>query len=412
MPDKLNIQDLDLRGKKVLIRVDYNVPLENSKITDDTRIRETLPTIQYTLDRGGIPILMSHLGRPKGQPDPHLSLAPCANRLSELLKKPVKMASDCCGGEVEKLVSRLKSGDIVLLENLRFHVGEENPSKEPSFVSALAKLGDVYVDDAFGCAHRPHASIVEITDFFPDRSAAGFLMQKELTYLGSTLLNPKRPFYAVLGGAKISTKFRVLESLMQKADVLLIGGAMANTFLKSEEVEIGDSLFERDFIPVARELLDVSIQPHCRIILPVDLVVADAINSKANTKIVSVSEGVPKGYKAVDIGPQTVQRYSDELQKAATVFWNGPLGIFECAPFAKGTNGIAKTVANLSSAITIVGGGDSIAAIEQFGLTDQITHISTGGGASLEFIEFGTLPGIEALSNKKVNNVLVGTDNK
>ncbi len=223
-----------------------------------------------------------------------------------------------------------------------------------------------------------------------------------MAYLGSSLLNPKRPFYAVLGGAKISTKFRVLESLMQKTEVLLIGGAMANTFLKSEEVEIGDSLFERDFIPVTRELLDVSIQPHCRIMLPVDLIIADEINPGANVKVVSISDGVPKGFKAVDIGPQTIQRYSEELQKAATVFWNGPLGIFECPPFAKGTNAIAKTIANLSSAITIVGGGDSIAAIEQAGLADKITHLSTGGGASLEFIEFGTLPGIQALSSKKI----------
>lgn len=402
MSDKLSIQDLDLKGKKVLIRVDFNVPMENGKITDDARIRATLPTIQYALEQGGIPILMSHLGRPNGQPDPHLSLAPCAKRLAELLKKPVKMAPDCCGNEVEKVVNELNLGDVLLLENLRFHPGEENPEKEPSFVSALAKLGDVYIDDAFGCAHRSHASIVEITGFFPESSAAGFLLQKEMAYLGSSLLNPKRPFYAVLGGAKISTKFRVLESLMQKTEVLLIGGAMANTFLKSEEVEIGDSLFERDFIPVARELLDVSIQPHCRIMLPVDLIIADEINPGANVKVVSISDGVPKGFKAVDIGPQTIQRYSEELQKAATVFWNGPLGIFECPPFAKGTNAIAKTIANLSSAITIVGGGDSIAAIEQAGLADKITHLSTGGGASLEFIEFGTLPGIQALSSKKI----------
>lgn len=401
MPEKLSIQDLDLQGKKILIRVDFNVPLEKGKITDDTRIRASLPTIQYALENGGILILMSHLGRPRGQPSSQLSLAPCAKHLSELLKKPVKMAPDCCGEEVEEMVKTLKLGDILLLENLRFHAGEENPEKEPAFVSALAKLGDVYVDDAFGCAHRSHASIVEITEFFPGRAAAGFLLQNELNYLGSTLLNPKRPFYAVLGGAKISTKFRVLESLMQKAEVLLIGGAMANTFLKSEEVDIGDSLYEKDFIPVARELLDVSIRPHCRVILPIDLVVAEAIQSKANYKIVSVSEGVPKGYKAVDIGPKTVEKYSEELSKAATVFWNGPLGVFECPPFDKGTNAIAKTIANLPSATTIVGGGDSIAAIEKIGLADQITHISTGGGASLEFIEFGTLPGIEALSEKK-----------
>lgn len=408
MPDKLSIQDLNLKGKRVLIRVDFNVPLENGRITDDTRIRASLPTIQYTLEQGGIPVLMSHMGRPNGQADPHLSLAPCAKRLAELLKRPVKMAPDCCGSEVEKIVNELKAGDLLLLENLRFHVGEENPEKEPSFVSALAKLGDVYIDDAFGCAHRAHASIVEITDFFSGRSAAGFLLQKEITYLGSTLLNPKRPFYAVLGGSKISTKFRVIESLMQKAEVLLVGGAMANTFLKSEEMEIGDSLYERDFIPVARELLDISIQPYCRIMLPIDLVVANEINPNAEIKVVSIKEGVPKDYKSVDIGPQTIQRYSAELQKAATVFWNGPLGIFECQPFAKGTNAIAETIANLTSAVTVVGGGDSLAAIEQAGLSHRITHLSTGGGASLEFVEFGTLPGIEALSNKNDNKITVG----
>lgn len=399
MPDKLTIQDLNLRGKRALIRVDFNVPLENGRITDDTRIRESLPTIQYVLDHGGIAILMSHLGRPKGGVDPKLSLAPCAKRLSELLKKPVKMAPQCCGEEVEELSALLKPGDLLLLENLRFHPGEENPINEPTFVSSLAKLGDVYIDDAFGSAHRSHASIVALAEFFPGQAAAGFLMQKEISYLGSALLHPKRPFYAVLGGAKISTKFRVLESLMQKAEVLLIGGAMANTFLKSEEIEMGDSLYEKDFIPVARELLDISIKPHCRIMLPIDLVVADKIDPNARIKTVMVKDGVPQGFKAVDIGPRTVQCYIEELKKAQTVFWNGPLGIFECSPFAKGTHEIAQAVAQLS-AVTIVGGGDSVAAIEQTGLADRISHLSTGGGASLEFVEWGTLPGIEVLSHK------------
>lgn len=401
MLDKLSVRDLDLKGKKVLIRVDFNVPLEKGSITDDTRIRESIPTIKYVLEAGGIPILMSHLGRPKGHVDPQLSLAPCAKRLSELLQKPVKMAKECCGPTVEEIAAQLKPGEILLLENVRFHPGEENPVKEPTFVSSLAKLGDVYINDAFGSSHREHASVVGITKFFPGRAAAGFLLEKEIAYLGSTLLNPERPFCAVVGGAKISSKFRVLESLMKKADILLIGGAMANTFLKSEEIEIGDSLYEREFIPVARELLDISIQPKCKIILPIDLVVAQEINPKAKTRVVTIKEGVPKGFKALDIGPQTIQLYTAELKKAATVFWNGPLGVFECPPFAKGTHEIAKAIANLS-AITIVGGGDSVAAIEQAGLADKVKHLSTGGGASLEFVEYGTLPGIEALSNKEI----------
>ncbi len=399
MSSKLTIQDLDLKNKKILIRVDFNVPLDNGYITDDKRIVESLPTIKYVIEQGGIPILMSHLGRPKAF-DASLSLAPCARRLSELLKRPVKMATECCGPEVEKIVASLQSGDILMLENLRFHSGEENPAQEPGFASSLARLGDLYINDAFGSAHRSHASVVPITKFFPDCAAAGFLLQKEIEYLGLTLVNPQRPFYAILGGSKISTKFRVLESLMQKADVLLIGGAMANTFLASEEINMGDSLYEKEFIPVARELLDISIHPRCRIVLPVDLVVADKIEPKAKTKIISVKQGVPKGYKAVDIGPKTIDMYAKELQKAATLFWNGPLGVFECPLFANGTHAIAKVVAELS-ATTIVGGGDSLAAIEQAGLGDKVNHLSTGGGATLEFIEKGTLPGIDALSNCK-----------
>lgn len=398
MSEKLSITDLNLKGLRVLVRVDFNVPMENEKITDDARIRAAIPTIQYVIDQGGLPILMSHMGRPGGNINSKLSLAPCAIRLASLIERPVKMASSCCGSEVEHLVNNLKPGDVLLLENLRFHPGEEDPKKEPTFVSSLAKLGDVYIDDAFGCAHRPHASIVPITKFFPGKAAAGFLMKKEINYLGSTLLHPKRPFYALLGGSKISTKFRVIEALMKEADVLLIGGAMANTFLKSEETAMGNSLYEKEFIPVAREILDVSIQPHCRIILPVDLVIAKKIDSKEAPKIISVKQGVPDGYMALDIGPETVKIYSEELKKAATVFWNGPMGVFETPPFDKGTNNLAQAVANLK-ATTIVGGGDSLAAVEKTGLADRISHLSTGGGASLEYIEFGTLPGVEALSN-------------
>lgn len=401
MGKKLSIQDLGLKNKKVLIRVDFNVPIENGQITDDTRIRASLPTIQYALDKGGAVILMSHLGRPKGgKPTSEYSLAPCAKRLGELLGKPVKMAPDCVGAEVEKMAKDLKPGDILLLENLRFHKGEEHPEEEPNFTESLARLGDVYINDAFGTAHRAHASTALITQFFPGKTAAGFLMEKEMQYLGTALLNPTRPFYAILGGAKISTKFKVIEALMRKADALLIGGAMAYTFFKAEKIPIGNSLHEDEFLSVARQLLDVGSQGRCRLMLPVDLVVARKIDENAEKRVINVKEGIPDGFEGVDIGPDTVELYANELKKAATVFWNGPLGVFECPPFAKGTDAIAHVLAQLD-ATTIIGGGDSVAAIEKTGLTDKISHISTGGGASLEYIEFGQLPGIEALSDKK-----------
>ncbi len=400
MVDKLSIRDLDLKNKKALIRVDFNVPIENGRITDDSRIRAALPTIQYVLDQGGSAILMSHLGRPKAKPDLQFSLAPCAKRLSELLNRPVQMAPDCQGPEVERLASELKPGEVLMLENLRFHPGEEKPEEEPAFVSSLANLGDVYINDAFGTAHRAHASTTTIAQFFPGKAAAGFLIEKEIAYLGSTLLNPKRPFCAILGGAKISTKFKVIEVLMQKADVLLIGGAMANTFFKAEDISIGSSLVENDFLGVARELMDISTQSRCRLLLPIDLVITRQIQPEAEMQIIKVKNGIPEGFKAVDIGPETIQLYSQEIQKASTIFWNGPLGVFECPPFDQGTNAIAKVLADLKTATTIVGGGDSVAAVEHVGVADRMSHISTGGGASLEYIEFGELPGIEALSNK------------
>lgn len=399
MVDKLSVKDLDFKGKKALIRVDFNVPLENGQITDDTRIRASLPTIQYVLDQGGAVILMSHLGRPKSQPDSQFSLVPCAKRLSELLKRPVQMAPDCCGLDVQKMVQQLKAGDVLLLENLRFHKGEEKPEEEPSFVNSLAELGDVYINDAFGTAHRAHASTTLIAQFFPDKAAAGFLLEKEIAYLGATLLNPKRPFCAILGGAKISTKFKVIETLMQKADVLLIGGAMAYTFLKAEDIPVGHSLVENDFLGVARQLMGVSEQSRCRLILPIDLVVAREIDSQTEKRIVKVIEGIPEGFQGVDIGPETIDLYAQEIKQATTVFWNGPLGVFECPPFDNGTNAIAKILAE-SAATTIVGGGDSAAAVEKAGVAYRMSHISTGGGASLEYIEFGKLPGIEVLTNK------------
>lgn len=400
MGQKLSIKKLELQGKKALIRVDFNVPMENGQITDDTRIRAALPTIQYALDQGAAVILLSHLGRPKG-PSPELSLAPCAKRLSELLKRPVEMAPNCHGQAVAEKAAALKPGQLLMLENLRFHPGEEHPEQEPDFVAGLADLRDVYIDDAFGCAHRPHASIVPITTFFPGKAAAGLLLEKEIAYLGATLADPKRPFYAILGGSKVSTKFKVIEALMKKADVLLIGGGMAYTFLKVQGFAIGDSLFEPEYEGVAREILDVGQQSRCRIILPTDIVITQKIEKGAPSKVVDVKAGIPPGFEGVDIGPKTILAYDKELQNAATIFWNGPLGVFECPPFDRGTFQIAQTLAE-SSATTIVGGGDSAAAIEMAGFTDSISHISTGGGAALEYIEFGTLPGIEALSDMPI----------
>ncbi len=364
------------------------------------RIRASLPTIQYILDHGGAVILMSHLGRPKDKVTPELSLAPCAARLSQLLHKPVAMASDCIGSDVVNRVAKLKAGEILLLENLRFHRGEEHPEEDPDFVKQLASLGDVYVNEAFGSAHRAHASTAVITEYFPGKAAAGFHMQEEMNYIGSALLNPKRPFYAILGGAKISSKFGVIKALMKKADTLLIGGAMTYTFLKAKGVGVGSSLYEEDFVQAAKEILNEASRSSCRLLLPEDIVVAKEIKPDAPNKVVKSQEGIPDGYEGVDIGPETIQRYSKEIQKAATVFWNGPVGVFECPPFNKGTVAIARALADCS-AVKIVGGGDSLAAVEAAGVADRMDHLSTGGGASLEYIEFGKLPGIEALSEKR-----------
>lgn len=399
MFSKLSIRDLDFRGKKVLVRVDFNVPLDkNLHITDDSRIRASLPTIRYILDHGGSVILMSHLGRPKEKPAPEFSLAPCAARLAQLLKKPVKMASDCIGSAVNEMVDELKPGDVILLENLRFHKGEEHPESDPSFVKQLASLGDVYVNDAFGTAHRAHASTAVINKYFNGRSAAGLLMEKEISSLGSVLFNPKRPFYAILGGAKISTKFGVIKSLMKKADALLIGGGMAYTFLKAKGLPIGNSLYEEEFIESARDILETAKRSNFRLLLPDDFVIVEQIKAEAPSKIVKAQQGIPSGYEGVDIGPETVRRYTEEINKAATVFWNGPLGVFECPPFDRGTKQIAEALAS-SQALKIVGGGDSVSAVEAAGVADKMDHLSTGGGASLEYIEFGTLPGIESLSD-------------
>lgn len=396
---KLSLKDLDVKNKKILMRVDFNVPLDKrGLISDDTRIQASLPSIEYVLDQGGSLILMSHLGRPKGKKAAEFSLAPCAKRLSELLNRPVEMASDCVGPQVESLVKRLHPGDVLLLENLRFHKGEESPEQEPEFANQLAKLGEAYVNDAFATAHRAHASTYNVPKLFKDKAAAGFLMEKEIEFLGNLLLQPKRPFCAVIGGAKISTKIGVLKALLQKVDTLLIGGAMAYTFMKAQGVSIGSSLCEEEFVDEAREILKESQKSRAKLLLPVDHVIAESLEETASTRIVDNSAGIPEGYRGVDIGPKTIEEFFTPLKKAATVFWNGPMGVFEVAKFATGTTAMAEILANLP-ATTIVGGGDSIAALQNAGVIDKINHVSTGGGASLEFIEYGTLPGIETLTD-------------
>jgi len=393
MTHKLTLSDLSLNGKKVLIRVDFNVPLDQAgNITDDSRIQAAIPTIKHVLDQNGAVILMSHLGRPKGKKSPEFSLSICAKELSEILNRNVIMAPDCIGEEVEKLSRELEPGQILLLENLRFHQAEEHPEDDPSFARNLSKLADFYINDAFGTAHRAHSSTEVITQYFSNRAAAGFLLQKEIEFLGKTLQNPKRPFYAIIGGAKVSTKIGVLKALLAKVDGLLIGGAMAYTFLKAKNIEIGNSLFEEDFLGEAKELLQ-----NKKLILPEDHLVADQISASAETKVVTNGEGIPPGTQGVDIGPATIIRYQEILQNAATVLWNGPLGVFEIEPFSKGTYAIAETLAE-SDAITVIGGGDSVSAIQKSGLASRFSHLSTGGGASLEYIESGKLPGIEALS--------------
>lgn len=388
---KMTLKNLSLKGKRVLMRVDFNVPMEKGSLTDDTRIRAALPSIEYVLSHGASLILMSHLGRPNGF-DAALSLAPCAKRLSELLKKPVAMAGDCVGPEVEKRVAALQAGQVLLLENVRFHRGEEAPEKDPAFTAALAKLGDCYVNDAFGTAHRAHASTAGIARFFPGRSAMGFLMETEIRALSPLLAHPARPFYAILGGAKVSTKIGVIKQLLPKVDALFIGGGMVYTFLKADGVEIGQSLCE--------DPETIRHVPRTKLRFPVDLVIADQFSNDANYRIIPFGEPIPASWRGMDIGPETAALWSHELLLAATVFWNGPLGVFEMPHFAKGTHAIAELLAG-AKAKTIVGGGDSIAAIDQMGLNHRFAHLSTGGGASLEFLEFGHLPGIDALSNKQ-----------
>jgi phosphoglycerate kinase len=396
--NKLLIDNVDLINKRVLVRVDFNVPLdEKLNITNDIRIVESLPTIKKIISSGGKAILMSHLGRPKGERKPEFSLKPAAKRLSELLGKEVKLAPDCIGSNVEKMVNEMKPGDVILLENLRFHKQEEK--NDPEFAKQLAKLGEVYINDAFGSAHRAHASTEGVTKFIKTR-AAGYLMQKELDYLGKALANPKRPYCAILGGAKISGKIDVIKNLLDKVDSLIVGGGMAFTFFKAEGKEIGKSLLEVEKLDLAKDLLQNLKSSKIKFLLPVDVVVADEFKNESPSKVVSV-DNIPPDKMGLDIGPETIKLFSDELMKSKTIVWNGPMGVFEMDNFAKGTFEIAQVLAKATSggAVTVIGGGDSAAAISKAGLDKKVSHVSTGGGASLEFLEGKVLPGVAALTD-------------
>jgi phosphoglycerate kinase len=392
---KKTVRDVDLKGKRVLSRVDFNVPLKQGRITDDTRIRESLPTIRYILQQSGASlVLMSHLGRPKGGPAPEFSLRPVADRLAELLGRKVIMASDCIGEEVERQSRSLEAGQVLLLENVRFHKEEE--ANDPEFARKLARLGDVYVNDAFGSAHRAHASTEGVAHHLP--AVAGFLMEKEIRFLGGVLENPKKPFVAIIGGAKVSTKIAVLESLLPRVSSFIIGGGMAYTFLKAQGRHTGKSLLEADLVDTARSLLGKAEEQGVAVHLPVDHVVASEFSEKATAETVS-SVDVPEDKMGMDIGPRSLEAFAPVIRGANTVVWNGPLGVFEFPQFARGTLEVAKLVAECKGT-TVVGGGDSVAAVQQFGLADKLSHVSTGGGASLEFLEGKELPGIVALQDK------------
>lgn len=397
MLKKLTIEEVDLKGKRVFIRADFNIPLdENQNIADDTRIRSTLPTINYAIDEGAKVILTSHLGRPEGKRDPKLSLAPVAKRLQRLLNKEVGFGQDCVGPEVEKMVGEMKEGDVILLENLRFHPEEEK--NDESFSKALAKLADVYINDAFGAAHRVHTSIVGITKFIPV-SAAGFLMKKEINYLERVVENPVRPFVAILGGAKVSGKIGVIENLGEKVDKVLIGGGIAYTFLKALGLEVGNSLVEEDMLDFALKIRERARQRGVKFYIPVDCVIATNHDGAGETKIVPVQE-IPEGWVGLDIGPATVKLFSEALTNAKTIIWNGPMGVFEKDAFSRGTFAIAHAVAD-SYALSIVGGGDTALAVHRAGESENMSFISTGGGAALQLLEGKELPGLAALTDKK-----------
>jgi phosphoglycerate kinase len=391
--NKKTVRDIDLEGKRVLMRVDFNVPIEGGQVADDTRIRAAAPTIKYILAQGPrYVVLMSHLGRPRGEARTELSLRPVAPVLAGALGMQVAFAEDCVGEVAEQAAAALPPGGVLLLENTRFHAGETE--NDPDLAAQMARLGDVFVNDAFGTAHRAHASNVGVASRLP--AVAGFLMEKELDYLVNALEDPARPFVAILGGAKVSGKIEVIDALLGKCDKLLIGGGMANTFFKAQGTRVGDSLVEDEALDIARETL---ARAGGKLFLPTDVVIADAFDASANIRTISVSQGVPEGWRIMDVGRATVQFFSAQLEDARTVVWNGPMGVFEMEPFAAGTNAIARVLAD-SAATTIIGGGDSAAAVKKSGLADEMTHISTGGGASLELLEGKELPGVVALQDK------------
>lgn len=391
---KKTLKDIDFKGKKTLVRVDFNVPLEDGRITDDTRIRAALPTIQFLVREGARVILMSHLGRPKGKVVDELRMDPVAERLADLLGQEVSKVDDCIGEEVKKAVAQMKDGDVLLLENTRFH--PEEKANDPEFARELASIADVFVSDAFGAAHRAHASTVGVTEYLP--SVAGFLLQRELEALGEVMENPEHPFVAILGGAKVSDKIGVIRNLLDKVDYLLVGGGIANTFLAAQGYEMGESLVEEDKLDLARDLLNEAEEKGVELVVPTDVVIADEFKPDANYKVVPVDQ-IPADWQSLDSGgTETLKKYTEIIKKAKTVIWNGPIGVFEMDAFAKGTNAIARALAE-SDAKTIIGGGDSAAAIKKAGLEDKMTHISTGGGASLMFFEGKPLPGVEALDD-------------
>jgi|YelNatPaOPRAMG01_1025707.scaffolds.fasta_scaffold00025_40 phosphoglycerate kinase len=396
MPKKtiLDLKDDEIKGKRILVRVDFNVPIKNGNISDDRRIREALPTIQYLLEKQGKVILMSHLGRPKGIQD-DLRLDPIAKRLSELLGRPVKKLNDCIGEEVEKEVNNMKPGEVILLENVRFHKEEEE--NNPEFAKKLASLGDIYVNDAFGTVHRAHASTAGVAQYLP--AVAGLLIKKEIEIMGKALESPERPFLCILGGAKVSDKIGVIRNLLEKVDVLIIGGGMMFTFLKAMGYEVGKSKLEEDKVDLAKEFMEISKKRGVKLLLPDDAVVVKEISENADTKIKDVDKFEVDDI-GVDIGPKSIEKFKVEIEKAKTIIWNGPMGIFEIDKFAKGTEEIAKAIAENKNCVSIIGGGDTVSAVSKFGLEDKFTHISTGGGASLEFLEGKVLPGIAVLLDK------------